>query len=88
LNWSQIEPTPATYRFASIDRALLQARSAGQRLAFRIMGFEDCDFGPTGLKDAGYPGYTFSFYQHANVWFPDMNQRVVQQDLANLVDRV
>jgi len=85
LNWSQIEPRPGTYRFAPIDRALLQARSAGQRLAFRIMGFEEGDAGPTGLRDAGYPGYSFSFYQHANVWFPDMNQRVVQQDLANLV---
>jgi hypothetical protein len=49
------------------------------------MGFENGDSGPTGLKDAGNPGYTFSFYQHANVWSPDMNQRVVQQDLANLV---
>jgi hypothetical protein len=85
LNWSQIEPTPGTYRFASIDRALLQARSAGQRLAFRIMGFDEGDSGPTGLKDAGYRGYTFSFYRHANVWFPDLNQQVVQQDLANLV---
>jgi hypothetical protein len=85
LNWSQIEPVPGTYDFSLIDQALSQAQSAGQRLAFRIMGYEDGDLGPVGLKNAGYPGYTFTFDGYPNVWFPDMDQSIVQQDLARLI---
>jgi Beta-galactosidase len=85
VNWSQIEPAPGTYDFAPIDKALSQAQSAGQRLAFRIMGFHEGDSGPVGLKKGGYPGYTFTFKGHPSVWFPDMNQDIVQQDLAHLI---
>jgi hypothetical protein len=85
FDWSRIETSPGDYNFAPIDQALSQAKAAGQRLAFRIMGYEDGDYGPVGLKNAGYPGYSFTFDGYANVWFPDINQAVVQQDIKNMV---
>jgi hypothetical protein len=85
VNWSQVEPAPGVFDFSVIDRALSSARSAGQRLAFRIMGYEAGDFGPAGLKNGGFPGFTFSFDGVPGFWFPDFTQKVVQQDLAALV---
>src|SRR5262249_41087080 len=85
VNWSQIQVAPHTYDFDLIDRWSLKAKSGGQRLAFRIMGFEARDPGPIGLKNAGYPGYTFTFGGQSEVWFPDMDQSVVQRDLAQLI---
>jgi hypothetical protein len=85
VNWSQVESAPGVFNFAVIDHALSAAKSAGQRLAFRIMGFENRNVGPVGLKNAGFPGFTFSFDGLSGVWFPDLNQNVVQQDLAALV---
>ncbi|MDN5001385.1 DUF4832 domain-containing protein [Bradyrhizobium sp. GCM10027634] len=85
LNWSQVESAPGVFNFEAIDHALSSAKSAGQRLAFRIMGYEEGNFGPAGLKNAGFPGFTFSFERFSSVWFPDLTQNVVQQDLAALV---
>src|SRR5262245_19794771 len=85
VNWSQIQPAPRTYDFSPIDRWLSKAELAGQRLAFRIMGFEAGNRGPIGLKNAGYPGYTFTFDGRSEVWFPDMDQSVVQGDLTQLI---
>jgi Domain of unknown function (DUF4832) len=85
FDWSRIEPAPGIYDFTSIDLALSRAQSAGQRLAFRVMGFKEGNYGPVGLKNAGYPGYAFTFHGYGNVWFPNLNQSIVQQDLAKLI---
>lgn len=85
VNWSQVESAPGVFNFAVIDKALFAAKAAGQRLAFRIMGFENGNVGPVGLKNAGFPGFTFNFSGASGAWFPDLNQKVVQQDLAALV---
>jgi hypothetical protein len=85
VNWSQVQSAPGVFNFAVIDHALSTAKSAGQRLAFRIMGYEEGNFGPAGLKNGGFPGFTFNFEGASGVWFPDLTQNVVQQDLAALV---
>jgi hypothetical protein len=85
VNWSQVESAPGVFNFAVIDKALFAAKAAGQRLAFRIMGFENGNLGPVGLKNAGFPGFTFNTKGASGVWFPDLNQKVVQQDLVALV---
>lgn len=85
VNWNHVESAPGVFDFAVIDRALASAKSAGQRLAFRIMGYEEGNFGPAGLKNRGFPGFTFSFGRFSGVWFPDLTQSVVRQDLAALV---
>ncbi|MGY8685785.1 DUF4832 domain-containing protein [Bradyrhizobium sp. UFLA05-153] len=85
VDWSQVESAPGVFNFAVIDKALFAAKAAGQRLAFRIMGFANGNVGPVGLKNAGFPGFTFNFEGTSGVWFPDLTQNVVQQDLAALV---
>jgi uncharacterized protein DUF4832 len=85
VNWSQVQSAPGVFNFAVIDHALSTAKSAGQRLAFRIMGYEKGNFGPAGLKNGGFPGFTFNFEGTSGVWFPDLTQNVVQKDLAALV---
>jgi hypothetical protein len=85
VNWSEVESAPGVFNFSVIDHAMSSAKSAGQRLAFRIMGYEDGNFGPVGLKNSGFPGFTFSFDGVSGVWFPDLTQDVVQQDLTTLV---
>jgi hypothetical protein len=85
VDWSQVEPAPGVFNFSVIDKALSSAKAAGQRLAFRIMGFERGNLGPVGLKNAGFPGFTFNFRDTSGVWFPDLSQNVVQQDLTALV---
>jgi hypothetical protein len=39
--WSQLEPQHGTYRWSIIDDALAVARRHGQRLAIRIMPYDD-----------------------------------------------
>ncbi len=89
VDWSQVEPAPGVFNFSAIDKALFAAKAAGQRLAFRIMGFERGNVGPVGLKNAGFPGFTFDVIGgDSGVWFPDFNQKVLQQDLAALVSEL
>lgn len=75
VDWSQVEPAPGVFNFSVIDKALSSAKAAGQRLAFRIMGFERGNLGPVGLKNAGFPGFTFNFRDTSGVWFPDLSQK-------------
>jgi hypothetical protein len=85
FNWSEVESAPGAFNFAVIDNALSSARASGQRLAFRIMGYTEGDYGPVGLKNAGYPGFSFTFDGYRGVWFPDLNQSIVQEDMNKLI---
>lgn len=53
FTWSEVEPEKGQFDFSAIDAALASAKQAGQRLAFRVMGYS-MDPGPTALRDA-YP---------------------------------
>ena len=48
------------------------------------MAYENGNAGPTGLKNAGFPGYSFTF-NGVSTWVPDLNASVVQQDLGALI---
>jgi hypothetical protein len=85
FDWSTLESAPGTFNFQPIDGALAAAQAAGQRLAFRVMGYEDGDGGPVGLRNAGFPGFSFTFDGATSVWWPDLDQPVVQADLAQLI---
>ncbi len=84
FNWSTIEPAPGIFDFGRIDAALSLARAAGQRLAFRIMGYDNGNTGPVALKKAGYPGFAFRF-EGTDVWVPDLDDDGVQRDLQKLI---
>jgi hypothetical protein len=84
FNWSRIESAPGTFDFSRIDSALALAQAAGQRLAFRIMAYDNGNAGPLALKKAGYPGFAFTF-DGTNVWVPDLDDDGVQQDLQKLI---
>ncbi len=93
FNWGQIEPSPGVFDFSAIDTELLEAKKAGQKLAFRIMPFgqswvgtEDPYYkGPLGLKNAGFPGFDFSFFGAPGYWIPNLDSPIVQADLAKLI---
>ncbi|PBC06792.1 DUF4832 domain-containing protein [Mesorhizobium sp. WSM3859] len=84
ISWSAIEARPGTFDFGPLDSALSQAQASGQRLAFRIMAYEEGDSGPVGLRNAGFPGFTFAF-KGSQVWFPNLDESVVRQDLGKLI---
>ena len=85
FNWSEVQSAPGTFNFAVIDNALSLAQASGQRSAFRIMGYTEGDYGPVGLKNAGYPGFSFTFDTYRGVWFPDLDQPIVQEDMSKLI---
>jgi hypothetical protein len=85
FNWSTVESAPGRFDFSRIDSALSLARAAGQRLAFRIMAYDNDNAGPLGLKNAGYPGFAFAF-DGINVWVPNLDDDGVQQGLLKLVE--
>ncbi len=93
FNWGQIEPSPGIFDFSAIDKELLGAKKAGQKLAFRIMPFGQSwvgtkdlyDRGPLGLKNAGFPGFNFSFFGVPGYWIPDLNSPLVQKDFEKLI---
>ena len=82
--WSGIEMAPGVFDFSLIDHALSQAQAAGQRLAFRIMAYDNGNAGPLALKKAGFRGFTFAF-EGTDVWVPDFDDDTVQQDLQRLI---
>jgi hypothetical protein len=82
--WSSIEKAPGVFDFNLIDRALAQARAAGQRLAFRIMAYDNTNGGPIGLRQAGFHGFVFTF-DGADVWVPNFDDDEVRQDLQKLI---
>ena len=82
-SWSAIQKGPVNYNFEPIDRDLAAAKKAGQRLAFRIMGFHN-ETGPIGLRDAGLPGFTFTFYGRP-IWYPDLDQPSVQREVEAFI---
>ncbi len=84
VDWSDVEPAPGVYKFAPIDEALRAAQAAGQRLAFRIMGYEEGNGGPVGLRKAGFRGFSFNF-AGVETWFPDLDDDDVQRDLARFI---
>jgi Domain of unknown function (DUF4832) len=82
--WSRIETAPGVFDFSIIDQALAQAQAAGQRLAFRIMPYDERDAGPLALRRAGFSGFSFMF-DGADVWMPDLDDEQVRQDLQKLI---
>jgi hypothetical protein len=82
--WSAIEKAPGVFDFSIIDRALAQAQAASQRLAFRIMPYDEKDGGPLALKQAGFRGFAFTF-GGTDVWMPDLDDEQVRLDLQKLI---
>ena len=71
--WSELEPVAGQIDFAMLDGVLARARAAGQQLAFRVMsaGTDEAYMrSPRWLKDAGCPGYEFTYGGSAH-WTPD-----------------
>jgi hypothetical protein len=77
LRWSDIETALGVYDWTVLDRELNAATQGGQKLAFRIMPFEEGDQGPRAYRDAGLPGFSFSV-AGTNTWIPDYNHATVQ----------
>ncbi len=69
--WSQIEPERGTYRWAIIDEALAEAHRHGQRLAFRIMPYDDKHPMPDWYTKSGARRANSPTDKDGAVWSPD-----------------
>ena len=84
--WREIEPQNGHIDFAKFDALLAHARSAGQKLAFRVMctGSGEYMDAPGWLKEQGCPGVEFN-YEGRKHWVPDFTTELFQQTHFQLI---
>ncbi len=71
--WSQLEPQRGTYRWSIIDDALAEARRHGQRLAIRIMPYDNKNSMPDWYLKSGARRANASTDKDGAIWSPDAN---------------
>jgi len=69
--WSQIEPERGTYRWAIVDDALAEAHRHGQRLAIRIMPYDDKHAMPNWYIKSGAKRANAATDKDGAIWSPD-----------------
>ena len=69
--WSQIEPQRGTYRWSIIDDALAEAHRHGQRLAIRIMPYDDKHAMPDWYQASGAKRANAATDKDGAIWSPD-----------------
>jgi Domain of unknown function (DUF4832)/Beta-galactosidase len=69
--WSQIEPQRGTYRWSILDEALAEAHRHGQRLAFRIMPYDDKHAMPDWYLKSGAKRANAATDKDGAIWSPD-----------------
>jgi hypothetical protein len=71
--WSQLEPQRGTYHWSIIDDALAEARRRGQRLAIRIMPYDNKNPMPDWYLKSGAKRANASTDKDGAIWSPDAN---------------
>jgi hypothetical protein len=71
--WSQLEPQRGTYRWSIIDDALAEAHRHGQRLAIRIMPYDDKHPMPDWYITSGAKRANTPTDKDGAIWSPDAN---------------
>ena len=69
--WSQIEPKRGAYRWSIIDDALAEAHRHGQRLAIRIMPYDDKHPMPDWYLASGAKRANAATDKDGAIWSPD-----------------
>ncbi|MGE0537579.1 MAG: family 16 glycosylhydrolase [Pirellulales bacterium] len=83
FDWADIEPIVGQYNFSQIDQ-VLAGISSSQRLALRIMTFND-DTGPVAYANAGLAG-NWASYAGKQRFQPNLNNAAVQTAVANFIN--
>ena len=71
--WSQLEPQRGTYRWSIIDNALTEAHRHGQRLAIRLMPYDDKHPMPDWYVKSGAKRANAPTDKDGAIWSPDAN---------------
>jgi Domain of unknown function (DUF4832)/Beta-galactosidase len=69
--WNVLEPEHGKYNWAIIDLAIEQARSHGQRLAFRLMPYSNQDPLPEWYRNSGAKRANKGSDDDGKIWQPD-----------------
>ena len=80
--WSQIEPQRGTYRWSIIDDALAEAHRHGQRLAIRIMPYDDKHAMPDWYIASGAKRANAPTDKDGAIWSPDADDPLYAQRLG------
>jgi hypothetical protein len=74
--WSQIEPQRGTYRWSILDDALAEAHRHGQRLAIRIMPYDDKHAMPDWYRTSGAKRANAATDKDGAIWSPDADDPI------------
>ena len=83
--WSQIEPERGTYRWSILDDALADAHRHGQRLAIRIMPYDDKHAMPDWYVNSGAKRANTAADKDGTIWSPDANDPIYAKAWSALV---
>ena len=83
--WSQIEPQRGMYRWSIIDDALAERRRHGQRLAIRIMPYDDKHPMPDWYIAAGAKRANAPTDKDGAIWSPDANDPFYVRNWSALI---
>jgi uncharacterized protein DUF4832/glycosyl hydrolase family 42 (putative beta-galactosidase) len=83
--WSQIEPQHGTYHWSIIDDALAEARRHGQRLAIRIMPYDDKHPMPDWYIKSGAKRANAPTDKDGAIWSPDANDPLYSKYWSALI---
>jgi hypothetical protein len=85
--WDAIEPEPGKYRWDIIDLALEEARAHGQRLAIRIMPYDEANRAPIPkwFQDSGARRANKATDKDGAIWQPDFSDPLYLKRWGELV---
>ena len=83
--WSQIEPERGTYRWSILDDALADAHRHGQRLAIRIMPYDDKHAMPDWYVNSGAKRANTAADKDGTIWSPDADDPIYAKAWSALV---
>ncbi|HVB29331.1 MAG TPA: DUF4832 domain-containing protein [Terriglobia bacterium] len=83
--WSAIEPEPGQFRWNIIDLALQEARQHHQRLAIRIMPYDQKHPLPQWYQDSGARRANKPGDKDGGIWQPDFSDPLYLKDWGELV---
>ncbi len=89
--WGTLEPKPGKIDYAFLDKILIEAQQAGQRLAFRVMCCSTTPgqpYHPAWLKDIGGNILICDYKNQQNFTIPDLDDPIVLERHLNFIKRL
>ncbi len=83
--WHQLEPAPGKYRWEILDLAIEQAREQGQRLAVRLMPYDQRNPLPEWYRNSGARRANKPEDKDGEIWSPDAADPLYMKHWGGLV---